>query len=262
MQPINLPDFKTVFDSEVYSIDFMATNFIDEANFDPNTLRRGFLVLGRYKKPALPEVAVYLQQTVQQNLASASKELLDAQLSPLIAKLSDQDLMVLLSGKEGKIASLLPDKNMLLKDDGMEYLAAEYFTVPAPLCRKHERKMKNPEWYHEASTDKNLQEDGLQRFFLINMNYGSLLHPGAVERTIKNSPQQHIGDKEGAIYVLSNICQTFSSPPHFARIKDITPRKIKLATLEALLGLQKEDAVKEAYRSYLENTPGLKINLN
>ncbi len=276
-QPIDLPDFRTVFDSEVYSIDFITPFYSEgvklndpdnlQSGFsvklnDPNVLRRGFLVLGRYQKPALPEVTVYLQQIVQQNLASTSKGLVDAQLSPLIAELSDQDLIVLLEGNTEKVASLLPDKDMLLKGDGMEYLDVEYFVLPAPLCREHDRKMNNPEWYHHAPADKNLQENGLQRFFLITMNYGSLLRPHTVERTIQNSPQQHVGDKEGAKYVLNNICHIFSSPPHFARIKDITPRKVKLAALEALLGLQKDDAVKAEYQSYLERTSGLKINLN
>jgi hypothetical protein len=199
---------------------------------------------------------------VQQSLASTSKELVDAQLSPLIARLSDQDLVVLLEGNTEKIAPLLPDKDMPLKGDGMDYLDVEYFTVPAPLCREHDRRMNNPEWYHHASTDKNLQENGLQRFFLITMNYGSLLRPYAVERSIQNSPQEHIGDKEGAKYVLSNICQTFSPPPHFVRIKDITPGKVKLAALEALLELQEDTTVRAEYQSYLEQTRGLKIHLN
>ena len=249
--PIALPEFKIVFDCEVYSIDFMTTDNLDLSNPDPNALRRGFLVLGRYTKPAVSEVSAYLQQTIQQHLSASSKQFpFDAQLSPLIANLNDHDLVSLLNGDQEKITS-----GSL--STGKQYLDVHYFTVPAPLYIQQGKKTADPDWYHNVFSDADLYQNGLQQWFIIRMGYTNLIQPEKVVHEIKQSTVQ---DKEGTIYVLENICRIFSPFPHFTRIRDITSSKIKEAALETLVHLQKENNSCTAYGNY-RNKKGI-IDLN
>ena len=250
--PLMLPEFETVFDCEVYSIDFMATDYVDLNNFDANLLRRGFLVLGRYSKPEVSAVSAYLQQVIQQHLSLESgKQPFDEQLSPLIANLRDQDVVALLKGDQEKVKA----HASIAEEIGKQYLDVHYFTVPAPLYIEQSRKAKNSEWYHNAFGDMELHQKGLQRWFLIRMGYNNLLEADKVNQEIK---QSSISDKEGTSYVMKNICRIFSPFPHFARIKDITSRKIKEAALETLVHLQKEN---NTYTSFYKNRTEI-ITLN
>ncbi|MBI4147233.1 hypothetical protein HY494_01125 [Candidatus Woesearchaeota archaeon] len=238
--PLVLPEFKVVFDCEVYSIDFMTTDNLDLSNPDLNALRRSFLVLGRYTKPAVSEISAYLQQTIQQHLSASKQYLFDAQLSPLIANLNDHDLVSLLNGDQEKIMS--GSLSM-----GKQYLDVHYFTVPAPLYIQQGKKTADPDWYHNVFSDAYLHQNGLQQWFIIRMGYTNLLQPKKVVHEIKQSTVQ---DKEGTIYVLENICRIFSPFPYFTRIRDITPSKIKEAALETLVHLQKENNSNTAYGDY------------
>ncbi|MEK6904866.1 MAG: hypothetical protein AABX24_00540 [Nanoarchaeota archaeon] len=247
--PLALPEFKIVFDCEVYSIDFMTTDTLDLSNPDPNALRRGFLVLSRYTKPAVSEVSAYLQQTIQQHLSASPKQYpFDAQLSPLIANLNDHDLVSLLNGDKEKITSAS-------LSTGKQYLDVHYFTLSAPLYIQQGKKTTDPDWYHDIFSDADLHKNGLQSWFLIRMGYSNLIQPEKVVHEIK---QSSVLDKEGTIYVMENICRIFSPFPHFIRIRDITSSKIKEAALETLVHLQKEN---NSYGSFHKNKKGI-IDLN
>ena len=236
-KPVNLPDFKMLFDSEVYTIDFLAGETFDLCNPDPNALRRGFLVLSRYGKPTVSEVTAYLQKIIEQQMAYVSRLTLDEHLSPLIAALADQDVISLLKGDSQMVRTFMSDDLVVQEKDGQQYLQAHYFTMPAPLYIQQGKKIKDPEWYHDAFADRSLRENGLQRWFLIRMNYAHLLDPEKVTQDIHHSP---IIEKDGTVYVMNNICKQFSQAQYFARIKDSTARKVKEAALEVLLHLQKE----------------------
>ncbi len=238
--PLSVPEFNTVFDSHVYSIDFLASEHLDMDHPDPNVLRRGFLVLGRYSKPAVSELSAYLQQIIPQHLPGSSKNTFDPQFSPLIANLRDQDIMSLLKGDQEKAKAFASSPEEI----GKQYLDVHYFTVPAPLYVQQGKKTAKLEWYHDAFNDADLRQNGLQRWFLIRMEYTDLLQPTKVIRKIKKSS---VLDKEATIYVMENICRIFSPFPHFARIKDITSTKIREAALETLVHLQKENNSSSAF---------------
>ena len=72
-------------------------------------------------------------------------------------------------------------------------------TLPAPLYIQQGNKVKKPEWYHHAFTNFSLCENGMQRWFLIRLNYVSLLEPEKVVKKINQSP---VSDKEGTAYVM------------------------------------------------------------
>ncbi|MEK6939220.1 MAG: hypothetical protein AABX31_00685 [Nanoarchaeota archaeon] len=237
--PLMLPEFKNVFDCEVYSTDFMTTDHIDMSNFDANVLRRGFLVLSRYSKPTIIEVASYLQKTIEQHMGPTSKHSpLDVHFSPLVAKLEDQVLFSLLKGDSQKIKTLSASGDLVVEErDGQQYLQAHYFTVPAPLYISQGKKATKPEWYHDAINNKELQEKGLRSWFIIRLNYAHLLEPAYLAAAINQSA---LTEKEGVLYVMENVCNIFSPPLHFAQLKDSSARKIREAALEALVDMQKE----------------------
>ena len=224
---LSLPDYKTLFEGHVYTVDFLAADRLDLSNPDPNVLRRGFLVLGRYHKPTKPQVVIYLQQTIQRYISSPTAPF-DPQLSPLIAKLTDQQLFSFLKGNSEQISSSSP----LSEENQYQHFDVHYFTVPAPLYIQQGKKVENPEWYHDAFRDKSLQEQGLHTWFLLHVHYQVLLQP---QRVAEQILQSNLSEKEGIIYAMKNICKVFSPPEHFARMKDINSRKIKEAALETLV---------------------------
>ena len=244
---LSLPEFKTVFDAEVYSIDFMASNYIDLSNPDPNILRRGFLVLERYRKPAVSEVEAYLQKTVEAHLSSDSSAIPDRDFSPLLANLRDQEIISLLKGDPEKVCALVSDDLMTVQRDNEQYLQAQYLTLSAPLYVQQGKKVEEAEWYHHAYTDLSLRENGMQRWFMIRLHHADLLEPEKVVTKIYQS--SILGtEKEGAAYVMRNVCSTFSPPEHFARLKDGTSQKVREAALEYVVNLQKDG---EKYASLL-----------
>lgn len=234
---ISLPEFKTVFDCEVYSIDFMATSYIDLSNPDPNILKRGFLVLERYRKPTTSEVATYLQKKIEHYLIG-SPSITDLDFSSSLVALRDQDITSLLKADPERISLQVSEDFITLQRDEEQYLQANYFTFPAPLYIQQGKKTKEAEWYHDAFDDASLREKGMQCWFLVRLNYSALLDPQKVTAKINGS---FVLDKEGTAYVMEQVCIAFSPLDHFSRLKEGTSRKVREAALEYLINLQKDD---------------------
>lgn len=245
---ISLPEFKTVFDCEVYSIDFMASDFADLRNPDSNVLRRGFLVLERYNKPTVSEVVAYLQKTIEHHLSFDSSLIPDRDFSQLIANLCDQEIISLLKGNPENVCALVSEDLITPQQDAEQYLQAQYFTLPAPLYLQQGKKVEKPGWYHHAFTDISLRENGMQRWFIIRLQYANLLEP---EKVITEIKQSSILDKEGTSYVMEHVCRTFSPLKHFTRLKDGTSWKVREAALEYVVNVQRDS---KKYASLLQHS--------
>ncbi|MEK6900078.1 MAG: hypothetical protein AABX05_03055 [Nanoarchaeota archaeon] len=246
---LSLPEFNTLYEGEVYTLDFLTTPYVNLANPDPGLLRRGFLVLGRYKEPALQDIAVYLQQAAYQ---PARGNNLDARVSQLVSALPKEYQIDLRKGDLTKLNSAVKSINPLQKKDSHELLEVDYFIMPAPLCVSQRKSMKDHEWYHTVSSDDKLKKKGLQQWFLIRKDYNFLSKPEEVKKAVDSSSA---GDKEGTIYVMKNICKVFSPSENFARLNDLSDLKIKQVALDILMRSEQERSMRDTLSGQMIYTP-------
>ena len=255
-QPVRLPELNLVLDNEVYSYDFVA----DESGH----LRRSFVVLGRYTQPTPVKVAEYLQEKARHlDLTSSitDENRLDGRIISALQNLEPKTRENLADGDAQLlkvICSKVPPSKLAA---GKQFLEVDYFSVDAPLYRQECKTIVGAEWYHYALSHARLMREGLQKGFALMVAKNSLHKKKELRDLIQQSSILET-DKEGAIFVLEAIADRFSPESQFMRLSDISEVKIQELTLEPLMELQKEGAVREALQETLLKMGKAKIEFD